>query len=231
MKISTWNVGRPSSSSIMRNSRILDSLRDVDADILILTETNSCIHPGEKYSHSLSTNPLIEYRSRKGETYKDGENRVTIWSKYPATRSLETYDPFSSICVCLSTPLGELNVYGTVIGSYGNRDKGFTEDLEMQVADWQRLSGIGNLCIAGDFNISFADNFYYTKIGRRELNDRLCDLKINVLTRKIKNNIDHIAISEASLGSVACKTGGWNTDRDKKMLSDHMGVWLMLERS
>jgi len=227
MKIATWNVERPSSSSKMRNSKILDALKNIDADILILTETNSWIHPGKEYS-SFATASLTESFSTKGEPYKEGENRVTIWSKYEGNMRMGCCDSRSSICVTVNTPLGELNVYGTVIGIYGNRDESFNPDLEVQLADWQRLCGVGNVCIAGDFNISLEDNYYYTKIGRQKISDCFQELKIDALTRQIPQNIDHIAISESFLKSVICKTEVWNED---KKLSDHMGVCLTLERS
>ena len=46
MKILTWNLERPKKA----NQDILEKLAELDADVLILTETNSAINPGEKYS-------------------------------------------------------------------------------------------------------------------------------------------------------------------------------------
>jgi hypothetical protein len=40
MKIINWNVGRPSKSKDEKN---LEKLNELDADIIILTETNSSI--------------------------------------------------------------------------------------------------------------------------------------------------------------------------------------------
>lgn len=227
LKIATWNVERPSNSSKIKNGKILEALKGIDADILILTETNSCINPGEGYC-SFATSSLTGSFSTKDGEYREGENRVTIWSKFPGSRHKDFSDSHSSICAAISTPLGELNVYGTIIGIYGNRDKSFNVDLEVQLADWQRLCRMGNVCIAGDFNISFADGYYYTKLGRQKMDDCFQSLKVDVPTRKIPQNIDHIAISESLLKSVVCKTEIWNED---KKLSDHMGVWLTLERS
>ncbi len=50
MKIATWNLERPNDSSKSRNTKIIESLNEVDADILILTETNTIINPGSAYT-------------------------------------------------------------------------------------------------------------------------------------------------------------------------------------
>jgi len=42
MKIATWNIERPNKYS-KKNQAIIDCLQKVDADILILTETNEFI--------------------------------------------------------------------------------------------------------------------------------------------------------------------------------------------
>lgn len=217
MKIATWNVERPSESSKVRNTKIVEALKEVDADILILTETNSLIHPGEEYSSFATTSLQLLDEPH----YENGENRTTIWSKYPVNRYMKTYDSFTSICVGIRTPLGELNVYGTIIGIYGNRNESFNVDLEMQIADWRRISEMENICVAGDFNISFADNYYYTKLGRQKINDCFQELKIDNLTRQIPENIDHIAISESFVKQRKPVPSFWNED---KKLSDHIGV-------
>jgi endonuclease/exonuclease/phosphatase family metal-dependent hydrolase len=227
LKIATWNLDRPRTSSATRNLRICDALREINADVLILSETHSVIHPGEEYRGCFSSAPLGQYVGRKGEKHEEGESRVTIWSKYESTRTYETSDPLASVCVGIRTSFGgELKVYGTVLGAYGNRDKGFNEDLELQLADWQRLGASGNICIAGDFNTSFADSYYYTKVGRRKINDCFHSLGIDILTRGFDRNIDHIAISKSFSEDACPEAGIWNAPPNKRF-SDHRGVWAM----
>ncbi len=221
MKIATWNVERPNDSSKTRNTKIVDALKEVDADILILTETSSIIHPGEAYNPFATASLLL----LDEPYYKKGENRTTIWTKYPANRYMKTYDGFTSICIGIRTPIGDLNVYGTVIGIHGNRRESFNIDLNEQLADWERICGIGNICVAGDFNISFADNYYYTKDGRQKINSCFNELKVENLTQNIPENIDHIAISVSFLKSLKPVTSVWNED---KKLSDHIGVCVTL---
>lgn len=197
------------------------ALKEVDADILILTETNSIIHPGEAYTPFATASLLL----LDEPYYREGENRTTIWTKYPAIRYMKTYDEFTSICVGIKTPLGDLNVYGTIIGIHGNRRESFNTDLDNQIDNWKRISDIGNMCIAGDFNISFGDNYYYTKDGRKKIIDCFNELKIDNLAQHIPENIDTIAISASFLKPLKPITSVWNED---KKLSDHIGVCITL---
>jgi exonuclease III len=50
VKIATWNIERPRVRKVsMKNDVILKKLREENPDILILTETNSCIDLGPGY--------------------------------------------------------------------------------------------------------------------------------------------------------------------------------------
>ncbi|MEO6924968.1 MAG: endonuclease/exonuclease/phosphatase family protein, partial [Bryocella sp.] len=107
MKIATWNLYRPKISSA-KNVEIIEEIKRVDADILVLTETNMVINPGEEYT-PVSSDPFPipgPYR------YTLGENETTIWSKYPLS-PIKTSDPSISVCAKIKTPHGDLNVYGT----------------------------------------------------------------------------------------------------------------------
>lgn len=225
MKIATWNLERPNPSSVGKNETILAELKRVNADLVILTETNSIIDPGAEYT-PLASDPLpIPGQS----DYKQGENRTTVWSKYPLRR-IETYDPATAVCINVQTPQGSLNVYGTVIGKLGSREQSFLPDLEKQIADWQRISQIGDICIAGDFNISFSDSYYFTKEGRKKISDCFETLQINNLTGQKAECIDHIAISDSFVKTAICTADEWNLERRKAIprLSDHKGVWVNL---
>jgi len=217
MKIATWNVQRPHATSKTRNQKIINALQRVDADIVILTENHSLINLGPEYT-VCSTTSLDHWPE---PTYKPGENRTTIFTKYPVLKQLATYDAFTAVCAVIQTPLRELTVYGTIIGIHGNRRASFNVDLEQQVADWKTLATTRHLCLAGDFNISFADNYYFTHHGRNIINKVLEELHLENLTAHIPQNIDHIAISQSFVKSAQCKVTVWNED---KSLSDHIGV-------
>jgi hypothetical protein len=132
MKLSLWNLMRPNSKTVSRNSIFLDKLTSINPDIIILTETNSIINPVKHYN-SISTTPLPELY--ENIQYQPGENRVTIYSKYPILKQIPTADSYSSVCAEIATPYGPLIIYGTIIGSLGGLLDPFKSDLEKQTAD------------------------------------------------------------------------------------------------
>lgn len=218
IKIATWNLERPNDSTAKRNTAIIAKLQEIDADILILTETNTCINLGNGYN--------VVYTDAPAATmYKPGERRVAIITKYNIGTEEKTYDTTTAKCVCIETPLGALHVYGTIIGVYGNRRACFKPHLEKQITDWQNVSTQGAMCIAGDYNISFSDNYYYTAEGREKILSALSNLCIENLTVGIANNIDHIVVSKQFMQGRKHTLSTWNED---KKLSDHIGVYVQL---
>lgn len=217
MRIATWNVERPFPTSAIVPA-ILQAIKKVNADIWIFTETHDCINPGDEY-HAHHCSPVLE----KKVIYKTGERRVSIYSKYPINKIIPTFRDDTSICVSIQTPMGPLAVYGTVLGIYGNRGEEFKDDLKAQILDFERISQQEkNFCIAGDLNMTFSDNYYYTKEGRDKLNTIFDKLEMTNLTAGIARNIDHIVMSKSFISGKPT-TIQWNDPVDKK-LSDHMGV-------
>src|ERR1019366_7779066 len=125
LKIATWNLGRPNPRTKDKNDSILKTLLDADADVVVLTETNSCIDLSDKY-FSFPSTCLYQSLSVGKEQYEQGENRVTIWSKFPGQRRIDMCNSHSAVCAQVKTDWGEFNVYGTVIGIYG-KHRGSTE--------------------------------------------------------------------------------------------------------
>jgi len=193
---------------------IEDILKNVNADILILTETNEFLNPGNDYNCFHSANAPEDF-------YTTGEKRVSIYSKYDSIGNSKTFRDDIAICKILRTPFGDLAVYGTIIGTEGNRKAGFTKDLYQQLLDFDKIAGENNLCIAGDFNISFGDNYYFTGSGRQKLNDSFAKLRLENLTSAIPNNIDHIVLPHNFIAGRSVSSDTWNPD---KKLSDHIGV-------
>ncbi len=217
MKIATWNIERLNKSTT-KNQLIIDCLTKINADILILTETNEVINLGNTYQCFHSSKLEESY-------YKEGERRVSIYSKYDFIGGIKTYRADTSICVKINTPLGDLAVYGTIIGTHGNRNESFIADLDKQLIDFDRIANSNNFCISGDLNMTFADNYYYTKEGREKLNASFEQLKLLNLTANIPENIDHIVLSKTFVGIKQPKIEIWNSD---KILSDHIGVSIEL---
>lgn len=215
MKIATWNVERL--KHIKQLDLLLSECSAVSADILVLTETDKRLRPAYQYCYET---PLLTVEN--GILYKPTENRVSIFTNYPCVRQYETYDKNTAICVELETECGNLLVYGTIIGIQGNRQYGFLPDLKYQMTDIQRLSKIADgFCFCGDFNCSFADNYYYTKDARRIILETFAENHIQLLTAEQPECIDHIAVSRTFVGDSHISIVEWNVN---KLLSDHKGI-------
>ena len=122
----------------------------------------------------------------------------------------------------MKTESGNLLVYGTIIGVLGNRRQSFRDDLVKQLADFSRITSQGrSLCIAGDFNCSFYDDYYFTSSGRESILQNFSENHIRLLTNQIPECIDHIAVTESFLNGSTFQAEEWNSD---KTLSDHKGI-------
>jgi len=232
LKIATWNVERPNLTTTREKERanaINAELKNHPADIFILTETNECISP-ENIDHVLHTEPLE--KESGGSYYKEGERRVSIWSKYPIIERLKVKNRLTTTCAVLQTPVGNLAVFGAIIGIHGIRDE-FDTDLQGQMEDLRRFAEAGyNICYSGDFNLSFCDSYYTKKSARSQLSDLFSTLRMKNLTADIPENIDHIVISEAFHPISSFETECWNQERRKTRpieLSDHKGVAVTLQ--
>lgn len=144
MKIATWNIERlKHKTNLDTITTILDGLH---ADILVLTETDQQVKLSN-YPYNISTPALSAIEPKN---YNRTENRVTIYSKYEIVNQYATFNEYTSLCVALKTEQGNLLVYGTIMGIYGNRHADFKTDLAQQLTDFDRLSVHNNLCIVGD---------------------------------------------------------------------------------
>lgn len=228
MRIATWNIERLKHRKSI--DKILSAIEDAKADILVLTESDERIKPNYRYSfHTPKLHDApSEYRMpgrykdyAVADVYAVTENRVSIYTNYPCIGQYETYDKYTALCVELETNAGNLLVYGTIVGIIGNRDESFKQDMLLQAKDFERLSKTGNICICGDFNCSFSDNYYYTNFGRDTLSVSFASNNISLLTGNQPECIDHIAVSKNFIGGSNIKISEWNLD---KSLSDHKGI-------
>jgi len=223
MKIATWNIERPAKNG-NKTAEIIKFLRELNADILVLTETNDFIDLGVDYTvHHTSI--------LQDKMYIIGERRVSIFSKFPLadnTTSFETFNAASALCVNLKTSFGELTVYGTIIGILGNGGIQFRDDLEKQLLDFKNINKqTKNFCIIGDLNISFTDNYYFTKLGRDKLNTLFEKQQMKNYTAYLKHNIDHIILTKKFVGKRRFIVSYWNeTENKQTRLSDHKGVMI-----
>ena len=215
MKIATWNAERLRHKKLL--GEMLHSVDEVNADILVLTETDQRLHPKYRFCYETPRMAI----SQPG-IYAPTENRISLYTSYPCVRQHSTYDENTAICVELETEKGNLIVYGTIIGVYGNRHQTFLPDLMRQMDDLRRLTKLGSaVCFCGDFNCSVADNYYFTAAGRAAILNGLKDCNLSLLTADQPECIDHIALTEGFAGSTEVKIAEWN---QSKTLSDHKGI-------
>jgi endonuclease/exonuclease/phosphatase family metal-dependent hydrolase len=217
MRIATWNIERLKHKRDL--GRIAEICGQVAADVFALTESDSRLKLN--YASYLRTCPPT---CSVPDYYKNTEYQVEIHTNYEIAKQYETFDEQTAICAELLTGKGILLVYGVVIGILGNRDKGLKADLPRILADIERLADIEKpLCACGDFNCTFADNYYYTKASGAAFERTFAASGLELLTWNLQECIDHIAVSQKFVGSSVVSMGEWN--RDKK-LSDHKGVWV-----
>lgn len=222
MKIATWNVERLKHKKHIE--RLLYECSSVSSDILVLTETDRRLRPAYQYCFET---PLLA--TRGNILYQPTENRISIFTDYPCVRQYRTYDEQTSICVELQTESGNLLVYGTIVGVYGNRHPDYIPDLNSQMEDIKRLSKLADgFCFCGDFNCSFSDNYYFTKDARRIFLEVFEENNIRLLTATQPECVDHIAVSKDFVGDSNIVIEEWNTD---KVLSDHKGISASFSRS
>lgn len=220
MKIAVWNIER------LKHKKFLDEItsicNELRADILVLTETDERVKPDYKHCFFTPTpaDIVLPYFN-KPLHYAEAEHRVAIYTDYNPIRLYPTFDKETALCIELETDYGNLLVYGTIIGTLGNRTKSYEQDIIRQTEDFAALSSTHNICICGDFNCSFADNYYYTKNGRQIMLQSFSENNIRLLTGKTAACIDHIAVSEQFVGNRMVHIEEWNI---QKNLSDHKGI-------
>lgn len=66
MKIATWNLERPTKNG-QKIPAVLQILQKLNADILVLIETNECINLGNEYEHFQTEKYLGPYYKEEGK--------------------------------------------------------------------------------------------------------------------------------------------------------------------
>lgn len=215
MKIATWNIERLKHRNML--GEILNAIDEISADILVLTETDQRINPEYLFCHKTPSAAICQ-----PDIYEPTENRVSIYTNYPFIRQYSTYDANTALCIELKTEKGNLIVYGTIIGVYGNRHPSFMPDLMKQMEDLRRISKLDTaICFCGDFNCSFADNYYFTSAGRSAISRTLADCDLTLITEQQPECIDHIALTNGFIEDAEPEIKEWN---QSKKLSDHKGI-------
>lgn len=236
LRIATWNLERPTQNGHFKNLRRIEKIREIDADLWVLTETHSAITL-DGYA-SLASPSQPDYHS-------DGESFATIWSRWPIRGAVPTFDPYFAVCAEVDSPAGPMLVFGTIItyandrGPHGNsrRWEEHRKSIDSHAADWRRLRGKfpGYLfCLAGDFNQSRDGSGWYEDAESLEKlslaldqSSLQCvtelDMRANGLLQS-RATVDHICLSQ-SLATRVLSVDAWEgTSGDGRKMSDHNGV-------
>jgi hypothetical protein len=242
MRIATWNLEKPRLTSNRKIPFILDRLREIDADVWVLTETGSTIDLSATH-HAVASVPILGYHSA-------GENWTTVWSRWPSRR-IETYDDTIAACAEFDSPLGPWIVYGTVLPYHADRVYSgeattWSEHyrvIPLQGRDWRAIRAghpEHRFCVAGDLNQSRdgrrwnGRQWYGTAAGRDLLTRELASADLVCVTEQdfvesgdltTRSSIDHICLDAHSAARV--RVGAWEAGvGDGVRLSDHNGVWV-----
>ena len=165
MRVATWNLQRPASPMTARGRRLIDWLRQVDADIWVLTETHESVSPGPDFRSVMTTGA--------DRTGRPGERWAMIWSRFAIEPVAEISDPVRAVCARI-VPAGgaplvvDATVLPWVAGSWryipAAGGDAFAAALKLQSQEWKAIRAAHpdhDLIVAGDFNQDLADSHYY----------------------------------------------------------------------
>ena len=96
MKIATWNLDRPLTRKASKRAAIARWMREVDADVWVLTETHAEVTPGAEFSGVATLEPDPEHEV--------GENWTTVWSRFPIELLARTSDPSRAVAALVKAP-------------------------------------------------------------------------------------------------------------------------------
>jgi exonuclease III len=225
MRILTYNIERL--KHFKKIEAIQHLLLSQNADVIILTESDTRFTlPDYEIQHSLYVKHF-EWHGHKG-TYKPSERCVSILSKHPFIKQVDTFNAEVALAYSINIDGQEIIVYGAVLGRTGKNDFNFDIHLHHMQKEWSVLATQNNLCIAGDFNISFADNYYTKGVVTDVLHEFFIKHKLIHVTAGLPKCIDHIVLSNKLLeiDTKHVKPTSIGTFGEEKELSDHAGVWL-----
>lgn len=213
MKILSINLERPKINQTEKLNSIKELIFSENPDIIFLTETNLILEFGAEY-FSIHSKELPSFYDN--QNYKEKENRVSIFSKYPIVEAIETYDEYTAVCGKINTEFGELTLYGSIIGSFGGKDIHFENDLKNQKNEIEKLKE--NLCYSGDFNISFSGFKYPSNKIVNETKEFFEQQNLKILTEENPDCAIHIVMNQNFLNNKKVRNKLIKIDRK---ISDH----------
>jgi endonuclease/exonuclease/phosphatase family metal-dependent hydrolase len=241
LRIATWNLERDDNNSHPVDEQI-SRIRIYNPDIIVLTETDDGVDLSQYGYHKASTAPK-----------DNGKYCAVIWSKYVIQQSFTSYDSGTAVCSLVSTSLGSLLIYGTIItyamdGVDNGMDKWeeHINEIGKQGRDWRKLRDFAGgsipLCVAGDFNQTRCNCRYATKDTHQALDKALANSSLECLTeadfgkegmlkpdpkkKYPRSNVDHICVTRGFAPRRAEAFAWDHFTESGNFLSDHNGVYV-----
>ena len=251
LRVATWNLDHASNSKRPVDLQV-KTILGLNPDILVLTETCNEVDAA-----------LLQhgYRSYAALPNQYGKFFSVIYLGQHITwiETLPVSQETCSVCIRVSTHIGEVVVYGTIITYHG--DKGTDLDNPSPVwhehyksigkhgDDWSKLLGPVPLIVAGDFNQTRdgSQGTYGTAKGRELLSNELTRNNLVCLTTEnlaankklmvdpqkgwARSNIDHICMTNNAF--TVLEVGAWDHFVSESgvvtYLSDHNGVYVDID--
>ena len=233
LTIGTWNVEYAAGAA--KNAARLARLLAEDADIWVLTETHDELDLS-------ATHRAVSTHQRP--TGRAGARWCTIWSRWPLEEVLEVEDPVRTAACVVSSPLGRVLVYATVLPWHTDPGpdaqapaRNWHEQYRvtpLQGAEWAALRTRfpdAALVVAGDLNMNLGGRHYYgTRLGRQLLEAAMegANLRCATRTELVADGllghppIDHVLVP---VGWQTRVVSAWEgRDAAGIRLSDHSGL-------
>lgn len=238
VRIATWNLERPKWNGHEKNRHRFTKIEEIDADLWVLTETNSAIDLTGRGYTAIESLPIPAY-------HENGEHLSTIWTRWKVRESIATFDRSIAVRAEVESPFGPMLVYGTVIPYANERGANGTvrrweehrRSLRLHHEDWSRLKRLYPehlMCVAGDFNQSRdSSGWYEDRESVALLTGFLRDLGLKCITEAdmrarglSRASIDHICLSEELSGRFDRLDAWEGTTGDGVKMSDHNGIFV-----
>ena len=215
--------------------QILKEILAQEFDFLIVNENILNFKLAENYFeyHSKTIPTDTEFQHLNYRLYLKGKTpiRSSIYSKYKATQSIQTKDPYTSVCHKFKVADNEIVIYATIIGTWGIKYQ--DEIARVELDDFKKdcesiLTDNKNVFTIGDFNTSFIESekrqLRVIK-SRKEILDFTNNLDVFRATEHVENCIDHIFISNNIKLNSTSSTGAF---LESNILKDdpHKGIIL-----
>jgi hypothetical protein len=179
-------------------------MKEVAADIWVLTETWVDFSPGDDYQLLAKSCAAADLATSPDRCW------VTIWSRLSGKRMDVQRQADRMVCGLIQRPSGStMLIVGTVLPWFSDKlwpgAAGFCDALGGQVAEWNRLHATyisADFIVAGDFNQSLPYQQHYgSKLGAKALDDAIQIHGLLCLTEGNdpltgKPRIDHLCVSQ-----------------------------------